>query len=363
MAMHHDKMPTPVGQGVYMDERLDALLSITGRMDGYLYRCRNDASYTMLYISDGMLTVSGYPPSDFIHNQVRDYVSAIHPDDLPPVYAAVDAALEARCNWNVDYRIVPLMGEPPSGSARSAAAFSTKPANSNSSKASSSTSATARSSRTSTPSCLQELKAANEELSAQKREIELAKQQSDHSANHDLLTGLPNRRAFHNELNAMINRANSDGTAIGLLFIDLDRFKEVNDTLGHEAGDALLEKVAVQLRSTCGAAISWPGWAATNLPSCCAATSPMGATGPCASPSASWTSCEIRVPCPGGVIQVGCTIGVAVYPEDAVDSDRLMAVADRLMYVGKKNGRNRMVMADELHKETQLPLKANFRRI
>ena len=83
MAMHHDKMPTPVSQGVYMDERLDALLSITGRMDGYLYRCRNDASYTMLYISDGMLTVSGYPPSDFIHNQVRDYVSAIHPDDLP----------------------------------------------------------------------------------------------------------------------------------------------------------------------------------------------------------------------------------------------------------------------------------------
>ena len=106
-----------------MDERLDALLSITGRMDGYLYRCRNDASYTMLYISDGMLTVSGYPPSDFIHNQVRDYVSAIHPDDLASVYAAVDAALEARCNWNVDYRIVPLMG-PPYGSARSAAAFS-----------------------------------------------------------------------------------------------------------------------------------------------------------------------------------------------------------------------------------------------
>src|SRR5437868_6480064 len=96
----------------YADERLDALLSITGRMDGFLYRCRNDASYTMLYISDGILTLSGCPPDDFVHNRVRDYSSAIHPDDLPGVYAAVDRALEERRNWNIDYRIVPRKGKP-----------------------------------------------------------------------------------------------------------------------------------------------------------------------------------------------------------------------------------------------------------
>jgi hypothetical protein len=56
---------------LYADERLDALLSITGRMDGYLYRCRNDQSYTMLYISDGIATISGYPPSDFIQKGPR----------------------------------------------------------------------------------------------------------------------------------------------------------------------------------------------------------------------------------------------------------------------------------------------------
>ena len=81
--MKHDGVPvSTIGQGADHDERLDALLSITGRMDGYLYRCRNDASYTMLYISDGVFTVSGFPPTDFVHNAVRDYVSAIHPDDL-----------------------------------------------------------------------------------------------------------------------------------------------------------------------------------------------------------------------------------------------------------------------------------------
>ena len=94
----------------YADERLDALLSITGRMDGYLYRCRNDVSHTMLYISDGISTISGYPPSDFIQNKVLEYASAIHPDDLEGVYNAVNTALEAKRNWNVDYRVVPKYG-------------------------------------------------------------------------------------------------------------------------------------------------------------------------------------------------------------------------------------------------------------
>ena len=94
----------------HVDERLDILLSITGRMDGYLYRCRNDESHTKLYISDGIATISGYPPSDFIQNKALEYVSVIHPDDLDAVYAAVNTALEAKRNWTVDYRIVPNFG-------------------------------------------------------------------------------------------------------------------------------------------------------------------------------------------------------------------------------------------------------------
>ncbi len=95
-----------------MDERLAALLSITGRMDGFLYRCRNDANYTMLYMSDGIFTVSGYPASDFIGNKVRGYASITHPDDIPLVDAAVGKALETRSNWTIDYRLVPRQGEP-----------------------------------------------------------------------------------------------------------------------------------------------------------------------------------------------------------------------------------------------------------
>src|SRR5947209_19321007 len=71
-AKARDRFPAPLWHAQYADERLDALLSITGRMDGFLYRCRNDPSYTMLYISDGVLTLSGYPPDDFLLNRVRD---------------------------------------------------------------------------------------------------------------------------------------------------------------------------------------------------------------------------------------------------------------------------------------------------
>ncbi|MDY0872871.1 methyl-accepting chemotaxis protein [Dongia rigui] len=99
------------GMGGVADERLAALLSITGRMDGFLYRCRNDPNYTMLYISEGILTVSGYPPSDFIGNKVRGYASITHPDDLAAVDAAVGKALETQTNWNIDYRIMPRQGE------------------------------------------------------------------------------------------------------------------------------------------------------------------------------------------------------------------------------------------------------------
>ena len=76
-------------EGTFSEERLSALLSITSRMDGFLYRCRNDATYTMLYISEGIQKVSGYPAIDFENNKVREYTSVIHPDDLSTVYAAV----------------------------------------------------------------------------------------------------------------------------------------------------------------------------------------------------------------------------------------------------------------------------------
>ena len=329
------------------DERLDALLSITGRMDGYLYRCRNDQSYTMLYISDGIATISGYPPSDFIQNKVLEYVSVIHPDDLDGVYAAVNTALEAKRNWNVDYRIVPNFGravwvrEIGGGVFNDAGELvflegfvvdigDRKVIEDQNTR------------------LLTQLKDVNELLSAQKRELQLAKQQSDHSANHDLLTGLPNRRAFHTRLRSAVDESRSKNTQIGLLFIDLDRFKEVNDTLGHESGDSLLQHVSAQLQSLLRSTDFVARLGGDEFAFLLYGDSELTRETATAVAQRVVEKLRIDVPSPSGVIRVGCTVGVALYPADAADPKGLLALADRLMYLGKKSGRNRLVTVNEL---------------
>src|SRR5438552_4175491 len=96
----------------YADERLAALLSITGRMDGFLYRCRNDADYTMLYISEGIQRVSGYLAREVLGNKLVSFTEMIYPEDLDQVNAAVTKGVDNRENWNVVYRVVSKAGTP-----------------------------------------------------------------------------------------------------------------------------------------------------------------------------------------------------------------------------------------------------------
>lgn len=331
----------------YADERLDALLSITGRMDGYLYRCRNDQSYTMLYISDGISNISGYPPGDFIQNKVLEYVSVIHPDDLERVFAAVNTALEAKRNWNVDYRIVPNFGSAvwvreigggvfnDAGELVFLEGFVIDISD-------------RKMIEDSNAYLLTQLKDLNELLSAQKRELQQAKQKSDHSANHDPLTGLPNRRAFHGQLRLAVDESRSRNTPIGLLFIDLDRFKEVNDTLGHESGDALLQHVAAQLQTLLRSTDFVARLGGDEFAFLLYGDSELTRETAAAVAQRVVEKLRIDVPSPAGVIRVGCTVGVALYPTDADDPKGLLALADRLMYAGKKGGRNRLVTVSEL---------------
>jgi len=329
----------------YADERLDALLSITGRMDGFLYRCRNDAGYTMLYMSEGISTLSRYPPDEFIHSQVRDYSSIIHPDDLPSVYAAVDSALEVRRNWNIDYRIISREGDAVWVREIGGGVFSDgklvflegfviditdrkeiEDIN---------------------VQLLKQLKAANEELLAQKRALEIAKQQSDHSANHDALTGLPNRRAFQDKLKEAIALSTTSATAASLLLIDLDRFKEVNDTLGHDAGDDVLRRISEQLRAILEKEDFIARIGGDEFASLVFADARQIRRKAALLARRILHKLQIEVPAPTGMIRLGCTLGLATCPGDATDAEGLMALADRLLYVGKKDGRNQVVTADQ----------------
>ena len=86
------------------------------------------------------------------------------------------------------------------------------------------------------------------------RALALVKERTDeleHLALHDSLTGLPNRALILDRVEQMITRARRDNTEVALLFIDLDNFKDINDTLGHHAGDELLVEVGDRLSNRC----------------------------------------------------------------------------------------------------------------
>ena len=86
-----------------------------------------------------------------------------------------------------------------------------------------------------------------------------------HLAHHDALTNLPNRMLLMERLSHALAHAHRHGQRVAVMFLDLDRFKNINDTLGHTVGDQLLKSVAgAPLPNVCARTIPWRGWAATS---------------------------------------------------------------------------------------------------
>lgn len=86
--------------------QLSIIESVAGRLNGFFYRCRNDPHYTVLFMTDGIERLTGYPASDFIGNRVRSFAAIDHPEDAPHVETAVVAALERKEKWEVDHRLI-----------------------------------------------------------------------------------------------------------------------------------------------------------------------------------------------------------------------------------------------------------------
>lgn len=90
---------------LHHDNTVAAYESISRRMNGFLYRCRNDAAYTMLVMSGQVQETLGYHAEELLMNRRVSFVSLIHPDDGAAVDAAVGQGVESRTNWDVDYRL------------------------------------------------------------------------------------------------------------------------------------------------------------------------------------------------------------------------------------------------------------------
>lgn len=174
------------------------------------------------------------------------------------------------------------------------------------------------------------------------RDISKQKEAEDliwHQANFDSLTGLPNRRMFRDRLEQEIKKADRTGLTLAMLFLDLDHFKEVNDTLGHDTGDQLLKEASARLKQ------------------CTRITDTVARLGGdefvmLLSEIADTNSLEriakevlISLAKPFEIanetIYISASIGITLYPIDAHEFDDLLKHADQAMYAAKAEGRNR----------------------
>jgi len=174
------------------------------------------------------------------------------------------------------------------------------------------------------------------DISEKKRSEDLIWRQ----ANFDILTGLPNRYMFQDRLAHEIKRARRAGASVALLFIDLDDFKEVNDTLGHETGDALLVAVAERIRSCVRESDTVARLGGDEftviLPGLSGAD---GAEQVCQGIIARLAEVfTLR----DEAIFLSASIGVTFYPADAGSVEDLLKNADQAMYSAKRSGRNRV---------------------
>lgn len=154
-----------------------------------------------------------------------------------------------------------------------------------------------------------------------------------HRATHDALTGLMNRHAFSEQLDAAIRRARRYGGTLTVLLADLDRFKEVNDTLGHRQGDALLLEVAGRLRAALRGADVVARLGGDEFTAMLTSASLQGA---CAAAERVATSLNEPVRLGHVVVGVDVSIGIACYPDHGDDVDTLMQHADIAMYAAKQ---------------------------
>ncbi|HNA80252.1 MAG TPA: diguanylate cyclase, partial [Turneriella sp.] len=172
-------------------------------------------------------------------------------------------------------------------------------------------------------------------------------QQLEHIAHFDALTGLPNRVLLVDRLNQAMSQAERRNQSLAVVYLDLDGFKEVNDRHGHDVGDELLIALALRMKAALRegdtlARIGGDEFVAVlldfdRLQDCEPVLARL------------LLAAAERIEVAGVDLQVSASIGVTLFPHDAVAADQLMRHADQAMYIAKQSGKNRYHMFDVEH--------------
>lgn len=183
------------------------------------------------------------------------------------------------------------------------------------------------------------LSASNAELQVQIEERRQAERRVRHLAEHDPLTGLANRLRFQRQLDNALRQAHISGKKVALLYFDLDRFKPVNDTLGHSMGDKLLCHVATLLRKEVRSDDTVARLGGDEFAIIMGELTGVETAARVANSIVSQLRQPIKID--EYLINTGTSVGISIFPDDARDSGSLTIHADQAMYNAKSSGGNR----------------------
>jgi diguanylate cyclase (GGDEF)-like protein/PAS domain S-box-containing protein len=263
------------------------------------------------YASDAVRNLLGYEPHEMIGRPVLDFV---HPDDHHLVKRFFAAMGEARTPHTFAYRAVRKDG--------STTWFET-------------TSRVIADAHTQT---LREIVGVSRDITERRR----AEEQIEYQAYHDSLTGLPNRLLFRDRLTIALAHARRLETPVAVMFLDLDRFKVVNDTLGHSLGDELLRIVAERLRSELREGDTIARMGGDEFTVLLGDLKDADFAAAIAQKLLDVVAQPIRLQ--GHDLYLTTSIGLALFPTDGETAEALLQSADSAMYRAKDLGRNAFQM-------------------
>jgi diguanylate cyclase (GGDEF)-like protein/PAS domain S-box-containing protein len=289
------------------EERFRTLLL---NIPGAMYRCAAMSNWDMEFISDNIETMSGYPASDFIDSCVRTFASIIHPEDRQAVEQGVDEALGRREPFILEYRIVRADGGIAWVYEKGQGVFGADGE-------------------------VLWLDGAIFDVTERKLlQEELARQ-----AFYDSLTGLANRALFDDRMQHALAHANRRGHRLAVLLLDLDGFKIINDSLGHQAGDQVLVMVAQRIKACCRLSDTVARLGGDEF----AVLLEEDVDEEAAAGVAARLLEILREPflIEGRELSVGGSIGIALHEGTTASTDDLLRDADAAMYCAKSRGRDR----------------------
>jgi len=205
-----------------------------------------------------------------------------------------------------------------------------------------------------------------EQVTQRTKELEIATAQAYKLAQHDILTGLPNRALLNERLRQIIAQAARDGHQVACLFLDFDHFKRINDTLGHDAGDQLLQALAQRLTSAVRESDTVARLGGDEFVVILPGLDPDKATFEIMQVITRVRESFLApVRLGDQTPTLTCSIGVSVYPVDAADPGAVIKQADTAMYAAKGAGRNayRFYTADmNARVQARLQIETDMRR-